>query len=194
MTIRNTVRLSRGILVIAFIAASAQAKPPYSPDLVTGGNLWKITAFNDASLVHTQWATQGLCFYATGVNGSHQQYVWVSNTFPNWNGRAVQEGDQIFMHGDYAEDVGHDGITWEITTDSAKNIGFGHWHEWREDGRVGRTIGFANARLERAGRCAYDRWEEAYERYYRMEYRANEEGELMVTPYGFTEKDLADQE
>ena len=28
-----------------------------------------------------------------------------------------------------------------------------HWFEWREDGKFGRTIGFANALLTRVGRC-----------------------------------------
>ena len=34
-----------------------------------------------------------------------------------------------------------------------RNIGAGHWVEWREDGKFGRTIGFANALLNRVGRC-----------------------------------------
>ena len=57
------------------------------------------------------------------------------------------------MHGDYASDVGHDGMKWSIVTSSTKNIGAGHWFEWREDGSYGRTIGFANAQLTRVGRC-----------------------------------------
>ncbi len=57
------------------------------------------------------------------------------------------------MHGDCAKDVGHDGMKWEITTNSAKSEGFGHRKEWREDGHLGITIGFANTKLTREGKC-----------------------------------------
>ncbi len=57
------------------------------------------------------------------------------------------------MHGGYAKDVGHDGMNWEITTSSPKNEGFGHWKEWREDGRLDITIGFVNTKLTREGKC-----------------------------------------
>jgi hypothetical protein len=127
--------------------------PTDDPDLVTGGNRWTITAYNDASPVHAQLATQGLCFRFIGTVGTHNRYEWWSDTFPDWNGIASQEGDEVFMHGDYANDVGHDGMQWSIVTSSAKNIGAGHWFEWRENGAFGNTIGFANALLTRVGRC-----------------------------------------
>ena len=57
------------------------------------------------------------------------------------------------LHGDYADDVGHDSVMWNVVTASPKNVGAGHWVEWREDGKFGRTIGFANALLTRVGRC-----------------------------------------
>ena len=137
---------------IGFISTT-QAAPPHLPDLVQGGNRWTITAYDDSSTIHNQWATQGICFYYAGTRGTQQLYRWVSDTFPDWNGRAVQEGDQIFMHGDYANDVGHDGMQWDVVTSSPKNEGYGHWQEWREDGKLGRTIGFANAKLARVGQC-----------------------------------------
>ena len=130
------------------------AKATDTPDLTFGGNRWTITAYNDASISHDQWATQGICFRYLGTVGTHNRYEWWSDTFPDWNGIATQEGDEIFMHGDYAGDVGHDGMQWSIVTSSTKNIGAGHWFEWREDGNYGRTIGFANALLTRVGRCS----------------------------------------
>src|SRR6478672_10890085 len=150
----NFSRLSMASCALALLAfaftttAAAQALP--SPQLVNGGNLWTITAFDDSSPVHTQWATQSICFEFIGVVGTHTRYRWRSTTFPDWNGKATQEGDQVFMHGDYAKDVGHDGMEWSIVTN--KN-GSGHWFEWREDGGFGTTIGFANAEWQRIGTC-----------------------------------------
>ena len=64
---------------------------------------------------------------------------------PDWNGIAPQEGNEVVMHGDYAGDVGHDLVMFNVVTSTPKNIDAGHWVEWREDGKSGRTIGFANA-------------------------------------------------
>src|SRR5882672_3603850 len=72
-----TAIVASGILVLNFATiptAHAQLPvlvPTPSPDLVRGGNLWTITAFNDASPVHTQMATQGICFEFIGVVGTH---------------------------------------------------------------------------------------------------------------------------
>lgn len=138
--------------VIAFtIGTSSNAQPAFpSPELTRGGNLWSITAYDDASPVHTQLATQGVCFDFIGVVGTQNRYRWRSTTFPDWNGIASQEGDQVFMHGDYAKDVGHDGIMWSIDT---LKSGSGHWTEWRENGGFGNTIVFANTTLQRVGSC-----------------------------------------
>jgi hypothetical protein len=138
--------------VFAFtIGITVNAQPAFpSPDLTRGGNLWSITAYDDASPVHTQMATQGICFEFIGVVGTQNRYRWRSTTYPDWNGIASQEGDQIFMHGDYAKDVGHDGIMWSIDT---LKSGSGHWIEWRENGGFGNTIVFANTTLQRTGSC-----------------------------------------
>lgn len=140
------------------LAHPAFAGPPYAPNVVTGGNYWSITAFDDSATTHTQWATQNICFFQLGNTGTHMHGIWYSTTFYDWNGRWRQEGDQIFMTGDYAGDsqgnaVGHDGIQWEVVTASAKNEGFGQWQEWREDTQYGLTIGFANTKLSRIGKC-----------------------------------------
>jgi hypothetical protein len=134
------------------LAAAAYAQPAVpSPELTRGGNLWSITAYDDASPVHTTMATQGICFEFIGVVGTQNRYRWRSTTFPDWNGIASQEGDQVFMHGDYAQNVGHDGIMWAIDTNRS---GSGHWTEWRENAAFGNTIVFANATFLRTGTCA----------------------------------------
>lgn len=150
----------------AFLAAIATmgsgVAQAQQPDLVTAGNRWTITAFNDESPNHDQWATQGICFRSLGMFGTHQRYEWWSDTFPDWNGIASQEGNEVVMHGDYAGDVGHDSIMWNVVSATPRNIGAGHWVEWREDGKFGRTIGFANALLNRTGKCQTTFEETAY--------------------------------
>lgn len=147
----------------AAAASPALANPPHLPDLVRNGNRWTITFHDDSSAVHQQWATQGLCFYYAGTVGTQQRYIWVSDTYPDWNGLAAQEGDQIFMHGDFqwpwgVRDGGHDGMQWEVTT---LKDGGGHWQEWVENGRLGVTIGFGNAKLLRTGSCTQPGFEDA---------------------------------
>ena len=149
---RITQRIAASAFLLLLTGASANAQPAGgpSPELTKGGSLWSITAYDDASPSHTQMATQNICFEFIGAVGTHYRYRWRSTTFPDWNGIASQEGDQVFMHGDYARDAGHDGIKWTI--DTARS-GSGHWTEWREDGGNGNTIVFANATLQRIGTC-----------------------------------------
>lgn len=130
------------------------------PDVVTNGNLWSITFHDDSSPVHAQWATQRLCFFVTATVGTQLAGIWYSPTFFDWNGTWRQEGDQVFMTGDYAGDangnaVGHDGMEWQLVTAEPKSEGFGHWKEWRENGAFGRPIGYGNAKLSRLGRCPF---------------------------------------
>lgn len=132
---------------------AAELCPPYRPNLVEGGNRWLITFHNDRSPLHDRWATQGICFRYTGRVGTHMGYIWYSDTYPNWNGRASQEGDQIFMHGDFWRNIGHDSMIWDIVTNSYRNEGAGHWMEWLEDPGFGITIGLGNAKLRRVGSC-----------------------------------------
>lgn len=157
--------------VSVLITPPALAVPPHQPELVRGGNLWTITFYDDTSSAHTQWATQRICFFPAGVQGTHQLYNWVSTSYPDWNGRATQEGDQIFMHGDFQwpygrKDGGHDGMEWQLVTSSPSGeygaapkgeIGTGHWKEWAEDGRLGFTFGWGNAVFRRVGSCPFVR-------------------------------------
>lgn len=134
--------------------ASAQGKP----DVTTNGNMWTITFYDDSSANHDQWATQTICFVKTPNVGTQIAGYWYSTTFYDWNGNFRQEGDQVFMTGDYAGDaagnaVGHDGIDFQITTAEKRAEGFGHWREWRENGSTGTVIGFGNTKLVRSGSC-----------------------------------------
>jgi hypothetical protein len=175
---------------------SVFANPPHRPDLVSEGNRWTITAYYDNSPTHTQAATQGLCFYPDGVSGTHQRYIWVSDTYPDWNGRATQEGDQIFMHGDFQwpysvrRDGGHDSMEWEVVTSSPRNLGAGHWREWVENGVFGTTIGYGNAKLQRVGKCKFRTAEEALKYGRELELPKDKYGRYLENPQGVFDKDL----
>ncbi len=181
-------------LILGFsLSATAQAVPPHLPDLVSDGNRWTITFYDDSSPIHRQWTTQGICFFNDGVGGTHQRYSWASDTYPDWNGRATQEGDQVFMHGDFQwpfgiKDGGHDGMEWEILSGRPRNQGAGHWKEWVEDGKLGQTIGFGNARLERVGKCQFVSFSEALKKGFSLQQPFNEKGELLTNPMGINEK------
>jgi hypothetical protein len=141
-------------MVVAAIAATVTAQP--KPNVYDGGNRWLITGYFDASPVHQQAATQGICFLPYAANGTQIQGVWYSDTFPNWRGHYAQEGDRVLMHGDYAGGIGHDGMETELFAGtSPKDEGSGQWTEWRSVGPYGTTIAFGNDRLRRSGRCAF---------------------------------------
>ena len=142
------------VLGLAGFAADAAAQP--KPNVFDNGNRWLITGYFDCDPVHSQAATQGICFLpyqrceTCGITGA-----WYSDTFPDWNGRYMQEGDRVLMHGDYAANVGHDGMVIDLFAGtSPADEGAGQWTEWREvPGTFGTTIGFGNTRLRRVGRC-----------------------------------------
>ena len=140
-----TACLALGFSALAF------AQPPYSTDLVQGGNRWVLDAFDDTSPDHLQLAnpSPGICFEYAGTAGTHQRYTWYSDTFPNWHGTASQEADQIFMHGVYDDGRGRDAIQLKIIINTPRSGSVGHWQEWRDDGNYGQVVGFANARMIR---------------------------------------------
>ncbi|HEU5134742.1 MAG TPA: hypothetical protein VFU13_06320 [Steroidobacteraceae bacterium] len=190
MKLRKTLLRSAPLACATLLASmSANAVPPHLPDLVTGGNMWTITFWQDNSPQQVQWATQRICFFRTVVAGTHQRYVWVSVSFPDWNGRATQEGDQIFMHGDFQfppgkPDVGHDGMQWEIVTATPRNLGAGHWHEWIEDGRAGLTIEFGNATFNRVGQCQFATADEALDANREIPRPRDDSGKELDSPMG----------
>jgi hypothetical protein len=154
------LRLASALAAAALGCSTPAAHAGPAPDVVTNGNAWSITAYDDSSPAHTQWATQNICFYVTGTVGTQLAGYWYSTSFYDWNGTWRQEGDQVFMTGDYAGDVngnavGHDGIEWQLFTAEKASQGYGHWREWRENGGMGTVIGYANTRLVRTGTCAY---------------------------------------
>jgi hypothetical protein len=143
-----------GTLILAPVAFGV---PPYQPDLVKGGNKWSFRAYDDSSPNHTELVVaQGICFEYAGFKGNHQLYTWYSDSFPGWSGMAVQNGDQIFLHGDYAKGAGHTTIQIETLvapTPPQVNGSAGYWQEWRENGANGVTVGFATTRSLREGAC-----------------------------------------
>jgi len=142
-----------GLFLIIMSAGQAAAQVP-KPNVFDGGNRWLITAFDDSSSVHQQWATQGICFLPYAVVGTHIRGVWYSDTFPNWNGRYSQEGDNLLMHGNWANFGGSDGMVIDLFAGtSPKDVGGGQWTEWWNFGAYGTTVVFANTRLMRVGKC-----------------------------------------
>lgn len=155
MYIKRVVALICGSVALV---GSASAQPPY-PNVFNGGNKWRITFYNDPTTNHQQWGSQLICFMPYRTVGTSIQGVWYSTTFPDWNGRYYQEGDELKMTGDYARDIGHDHMTLYHTTYDVPGkinaLAFKDWTEWREDRRYGRIIGWGNAKLERLGKCRY---------------------------------------
>ena len=141
------------VSVLGTSLASAEASPTPMPNVYDGGNRWSITAYNDASPSHRRLATQSICFKPYVVKGTHIRGKWYSDTFPDWNGVYSQEGDQVSLHGDYADNTGHDGVIFDIVTNDRENYSAGHWTEWRENPKFGKTVVFANASLQRIGKC-----------------------------------------
>jgi hypothetical protein len=140
-------------LSVVGLVAEANAQVP-KPNVFDGGNRWLITAFDDSSTVHQQWATQGICFLPYAVVGTHIRGVWYSDTFPNWRGRYSQEGDNLLMHGNWANFGGSDGMVIDLFAGtSPKDVGGGQWTEWWNFGTYGTTVVFANTRLSRVGKC-----------------------------------------
>ncbi len=146
----------RGLVMLGMLscASLSVAAPPYAPDMVSGGNKWSFRAYSDADLDHAQLVSaQGICFEYAGISGNHQLYTWYSDTFPGWSGRAVQEGDQIFLHGDFANGAGHSSIQIETLVAPPIYGSAGYWQEWRHDSANGATVEFATTRALREGNC-----------------------------------------
>jgi hypothetical protein len=173
---------------------SVQAMPPHLPNLIADGNQWKITAYVDEALNHARMVSYSICFYPDGNSNTHMRYTWSSTGFPDWNGRAVQEGDQIFMHGDFRsireKDTGHSAMEWEIVTDNYKNIGAGHMALWVEDGELGKPSHFTNVVFQRVGRCQYSSIEQALEAGRNLELPVDDQGRYLQDPLGALKEEV----
>ena len=152
-TVKNTLTGLALVMLTTVLAAQAAAQVP-RPNVFDNGNRWLITAFDDTSTVHQQWATQGICFLPYAVSGTNIVGAWYSDTFPNWRGRYAQEGDRLLMHGNWANFGGSDGMVIELFAGtSTRDVGAGHWTEWWNFGTNGTTVLFGNTRLSRVGKC-----------------------------------------
>lgn len=142
------------VVTTLLLSSIAYASPPYFPDFVNAGNKWSFKAYDDASPDHTTLvAAQDICFIYDGTSGNHQKYRWYSETFSGWSGRAVQEGDQIFIHGDFANGAGHSSIQLDTLVAPTIYGSAGTWQEWKHDSKNGVTISFAKTRALRQGNC-----------------------------------------
>ena len=150
---KRLVFLAVFLVVVVGLTSMAWAQP--KPNVFDGGNMWNITFYNDPAPTHTQWATQRICFLPYATVGTSIQGAWFSLSFPDWNGRYYQEGDEVRMTGDYAQNVGHDHMEFrhDRTDQSHHGEGSGTWDEWREDAFFGTVIGWGNTRFVRVGSC-----------------------------------------
>ena len=120
----KVARVSAAVLVLvlcATVAAFAQA--PNNPV-----GLWNFQAYNDNSPALTPMGTQNICFLANGT--------WYGTTFPNWNGRWFQKGNNLAGNGDRVRILGN--WAFGAGNDSAEisfinlNLMTGGWHEWTD--------------------------------------------------------------
>jgi hypothetical protein len=116
-------------------------------------SLWSITFYDDTSNTHNQWATQNICFIQTGVQGSNVVGIWYSTTYQRWIGTWRQEGDQVFMIGNFWTDRGNDSMQWEITVGT--QVGFGDWEEWIDNTAFGNWFGKGNSRFIYQTKCPW---------------------------------------
>jgi len=148
----NIMKHLKYILIAMMASYNVLAHPP-TPNIEDGGNLWEITGYYDNSSDHTQTAMQHICFSPYSVNGTQIWGSWYSTSYAGWDGRYAQEGDQLFLFGDFSSDTGHDGMELNIVGSSPDNIATGHWREWFEDGAYGSSQVFVNAKMKRIGSC-----------------------------------------
>jgi hypothetical protein len=145
---RNLVVLS----VVLLITAAAAAQP--QPSLTESGNRWLLSGWEDSSPDHAVLPTQTICFFRSGVNGTHVVGVWSATTFPNWRGRWAQEGDRVFIYGEFGDRAGHDSMVIDLFGGpTPSDQAWGKWVEWTESTPFDTTVRFANARLQRDGFC-----------------------------------------
>lgn len=150
------MKVSIVFLVAIVYSAAALSYPRHDPNVFDGGNLWTITYYHDTSTVHSQWATQRICFLpyaAPGVGQTNIYGRWYSTSYPNWHGHYQQEGDTVKMVGNFWDGRGNDSMLWDIVTSSRANIGAGHWLEWGDNGMSGPVYGMGNTLFQRVGKC-----------------------------------------
>jgi hypothetical protein len=117
-------RVAAIALVLALCAAgTAFAQAPNNPV-----GLWNFQAYNDNSPNLAAMGNQNICFLANGT--------WFGTTFPGWNGRWFQKGnnaagngDRVRLVGNWANGAGNDSA--EIHFMNLTQMD-GGWHEWTD--------------------------------------------------------------
>jgi hypothetical protein len=90
--------------------------------------LWNFQAYADNSANLFAMGNQNICFLANGT--------WYGTTFPNWNGRWFQKGNNVAGNGDRVRIVGN--WAFGAGNDSAEisfinlSLMTGGWHEWTD--------------------------------------------------------------
>jgi hypothetical protein len=152
----SSLAIAAAIIAAAAAVGPAQAVPQHLPAVdplnVNLSTLYTITFYDDTSFTHTQWATQNICFVQGPIVGSNTTGWWWSPSYQNWIGLWRQEGDQIFMIGDFWGGPGNDAMQIELVTN--RDEGFGHWEEWVENGSFGWWPAKGNTRVAKIGTCS----------------------------------------
>jgi hypothetical protein len=145
------------MLVLGFVN-EIKAQP--QPNVYDSGNRWIVNAYQDCDARHTYQATQGLCFLPYKKCGSCASITgyWYSDTFPNWRGGYMQEGDNLKIHGNWhwpnKPFAGSDGAFLDLFSGtSPQDEAAGEWIEWLNSGTYGTPEIYVNVRLRRVGKC-----------------------------------------
>lgn len=158
-TLKNRIIAAGLTLFFGLAGLVGQATAQPKPNVFDGGNRWLITSHPDCDESHPLWATQGICFLpykrcaSCGITG-----FWYSDTYPNWRGGYMQEGDRLLMHGNWAGFGGSDGMVIDLFAGtSPRDEGAGQWIEWFNAGTHGTPDFYFNTRLRRVGNCRIGR-------------------------------------
>lgn len=152
---KNTLSLLlgfSGLLLGSASFADPQHYPAAAPDDQITGSLWRVTAYGDTSPVQASTATQDICLIQEPVEGTNTTGIWFSTTFNEWTGRWRQEGDQVFLIGNFFQETGNDSMSWEIA--GGETEAYGHWEEWVEDGGFGAWYFKSNTKAIKVGTCS----------------------------------------
>jgi hypothetical protein len=149
------------MLVFGFVNAT-KAQP--QPNVYDNGNRWIVNAYLDCDSRHTFQASQGLCFlpYKRCGSCSSMTGFWYSDTFPDWRGGYMQEGDRLKIHGNWhwanKPFAGSDGAFLDLFAGtSPRDEAAGEWIEWLNSGVYGTPELYVNVRLTRVGKCEMPR-------------------------------------
>jgi hypothetical protein len=126
---QKIVSITTSLVMLSGLALSSQsyASPPYSPDLVTPSDRWKLTLYWDRSATHDKipFVQPYLCFKDLGADDEQEAYKWEALPANLGSGTSTQEGDQIITNGKL---FGFNfDMQWEIYT---RDEGAGHIRAW----------------------------------------------------------------